>query len=34
VSWAGLAIAVMIVARHHDNIRRLLSGDEKRKMRV
>jgi glycerol-3-phosphate acyltransferase PlsY len=34
VSWAGLAIALMIVARHHDNIRRLLSGDEKRKMRV
>jgi glycerol-3-phosphate acyltransferase PlsY len=34
VSWAGFAIAALIVVRHHENIRRLLSGDEKRKMRV
>jgi glycerol-3-phosphate acyltransferase PlsY len=34
LSWAGLAIAALIVLRHRDNIRRLLSGEEKRKMRV
>jgi glycerol-3-phosphate acyltransferase PlsY len=34
VSWAGLVIALLIVLRHHDNIRRILSGEEKRKMRV
>jgi glycerol-3-phosphate acyltransferase PlsY len=34
VSWAGLVIALLIVVRHHDNIRRILSGEEKRKMRV
>ncbi len=34
VSWAGLTLALLIVWRHRDNIRRLLSGEEKRKMRV
>jgi acyl phosphate:glycerol-3-phosphate acyltransferase len=34
VSWAGLVLALLIVLRHRDNIRRLLSGEEKRKMRV
>lgn len=34
VSWAGLAIAALVVLRHRDNVRRLLSGEEKRKMRV
>jgi glycerol-3-phosphate acyltransferase PlsY len=34
VSWAGLVLAVLIVLRHRDNIRRLLSGEEKRKMKV
>jgi glycerol-3-phosphate acyltransferase PlsY len=34
ISWAGLAIALLIVVRHHDNIRRILSGEEKRRMRV
>lgn len=34
VSWSGVVIALLIVVRHHDNIRRLMSGDEKRKMRV
>lgn len=34
VSWAGLVLALLIVLRHKDNIRRLLSGEEKRKMRV
>ena len=34
VSWAGLALAALIVLRHRENIRRLLSGEEKRKMRV
>jgi glycerol-3-phosphate acyltransferase PlsY len=34
VSWAGLALAALIVLRHRQNIRRLLSGEEKRKMRV
>jgi glycerol-3-phosphate acyltransferase PlsY len=33
-SWAGLVIAAIIFARHEANIRRLLSGEEKRKMRV
>jgi glycerol-3-phosphate acyltransferase PlsY len=34
VSWAGLALALLIVLRHRENIRRLISGEEKRKMRV
>jgi glycerol-3-phosphate acyltransferase PlsY len=34
VSWAGLVIALLIVVRHHENIRRILSGEEKRKMKV
>jgi glycerol-3-phosphate acyltransferase PlsY len=34
VSWAALVLALLIVLRHRDNIRRLLSGEEKRKMRV
>ncbi len=34
VPWAGLALAALIVLRHRENIRRLLSGEEKRKMRV
>ncbi len=34
VSWAGLVLALLIVLRHRENIRRLISGEEKRKMRV
>jgi glycerol-3-phosphate acyltransferase PlsY len=34
VSWAGFVIALLIVVRHHENIRRILSGEEKRRMRV
>jgi glycerol-3-phosphate acyltransferase PlsY len=34
VSWAGVALAALIVLRHRENIRRILSGEEKRKMRV
>jgi glycerol-3-phosphate acyltransferase PlsY len=34
VAWAGVVLALLIVLRHRDNIRRLLSGEEKRKMRV
>ncbi len=34
VSWAGVALAALIFLRHRENIRRLLSGEEKRKMRV
>lgn len=34
IAWAGVALAALIVLRHRDNIRRLLSGEEKRKMRV
>jgi glycerol-3-phosphate acyltransferase PlsY len=33
IPWAGLAIALLIVWRHRDNIRRLVRGEEKR-MRV
>lgn len=33
-AWAGLALGALIVLRHRENIRRLLSGEEKRKMRV
>lgn len=32
--WAGLAIGLLIVIRHRDNIRRLLSGEEGRRMKV
>ncbi len=34
VSWAGVVLAALIVLRHRENIRRLISGEEKRKMRV
>jgi glycerol-3-phosphate acyltransferase PlsY len=34
VPWACLVIALLIVLRHHENIRRILSGEEKRRMRV
>jgi len=34
VSWAGLVLGLLIFLRHRENIRRLLSGEEKRKMRV
>jgi glycerol-3-phosphate acyltransferase PlsY len=34
VSWAGVVLALLIVLRHRDNIRRLLSGEEKRRMKV
>jgi glycerol-3-phosphate acyltransferase PlsY len=33
VSWAGLALAVLILVRHRENISRLVRGEEKR-MRV
>jgi glycerol-3-phosphate acyltransferase PlsY len=33
IPWAGLVLALLIVVRHQENIRRLLRGDEKR-MRV
>ena len=33
IPWAGLAISLLIVSRHRDNIRRLLRGEE-RKLRV
>jgi glycerol-3-phosphate acyltransferase PlsY len=34
VSWAALGVGVVIFLRHRENIRRILSGEEKRKMRV
>jgi glycerol-3-phosphate acyltransferase PlsY len=34
ISWAAVVLALLIVLRHRDNIRRLLSGEEQRKMRV
>jgi glycerol-3-phosphate acyltransferase PlsY len=34
ISWAGVVLAALIVLRHRENIRRILSGEEKRKMRV
>ncbi len=34
VSWAGVVLAALIVLRHRENIRRIISGEEKRKMRV
>jgi glycerol-3-phosphate acyltransferase PlsY len=33
-SWGCLAIALLIVVRHHENIRRIVSGEEKKRMRV
>jgi len=34
VSWAGVVLGLLIFLRHRENIRRILSGEEKRKMRV
>jgi acyl phosphate:glycerol-3-phosphate acyltransferase len=34
VSWAALLLGLLIVLRHRANIRRLLTGEEKRRMRV
>ncbi len=34
VSWAGVVLALLIVLRHRENIRRLVTGEERRKMRV
>jgi glycerol-3-phosphate acyltransferase PlsY len=34
IPWAGVALALLIVVRHHENIRRLLTGEEKSRMRV
>ncbi len=34
VSWAGVVLALLIFLRHRENIRRIVSGEEKRKMRV
>jgi glycerol-3-phosphate acyltransferase PlsY len=34
VSWAGVVLAALILLRHRENIRRIMSGEEKRKMRV
>ena len=34
VSWAGVVLASLIALRHRENIRRLLTGEERRKMRV
>jgi glycerol-3-phosphate acyltransferase PlsY len=34
VAWAALSIGAMIWWRHRENIRRILSGEEKRKMKV
>ncbi len=32
--WAAVVIGALIVLRHRENIRRILSGEEKRRMRV
>ncbi len=32
--WAGLAIGLLILFRHRDNVRRILSGEESRRMKV
>jgi len=34
VAWAAICIGAMIWFRHRENIRRILSGEEKRKMKV
>jgi glycerol-3-phosphate acyltransferase PlsY len=33
-SWAAVVIGALIVLRHRENIRRILSGEEQRRMRV
>lgn len=32
--WAGLAIGLLVFVRHRENIRRILSGEERRRMKV
>ncbi len=34
ISWAAVVLAALVFMRHREKIRRLLSGEEKRKMRV
>ena len=34
VSWAGVVLGALVFLRHRENIKRILSGEEKRKMRV
>jgi glycerol-3-phosphate acyltransferase PlsY len=34
IAWAGFAVGAMIFWRHRENIRRLLAGEEQKKMKV